>query len=345
MVSMWPRKSAQSLRERAAELAAEAEHSAQVRALSTHPDVVALQVERVRSQVNRLMWTGIVLGMAFCMTNVQEFGAEGTEEWSPGWWAAWLLDPMVSLVLIAVVLAEQTTSRWQLATPAWARRARWATLGATYAMNTWKAWGALDPGLILLHSVPPLVVFVATEAAPEIRDRLTAAVKAAAADSGDGPVTVAEAAVAAGIAAAEPAVVEAAEPRASAALEDGAAEPQGLPVACAGGGVRWEREELLRADPAVRVEQVKDLIRAGLVPSVELTGAQVGAIFGQSPRTGRRDIEEAERQLGMGQSERTTDLPRPAGMSTDPEHAGLSGGSDALVLVGPDRGVTVGVGA
>ncbi|OLM28635.1 hypothetical protein Ae717Ps2_6231 [Pseudonocardia sp. Ae717_Ps2] len=342
---MWPRKSAQSLRERATELAAEAEHSAQVRALSTHPDVVALQVERVRSQVNRLMWTGIVLGMAFCMTNVQEFGAEATEaeEWSPGWWAAWLLDPMVSLVLIAVVLAEQTTSRWQLATPAWARRARWATLGATYAMNTWKAWGALDLGQILLHSVPPLVVFVATEAAPEIRDRLTAAVKAAAADSGDRPVTVAEAAVAAGIAA-EPAVVEATEPRAAAALED-AAEPRGLPVASAVGGVRWEREELLSADPAARVEQVKDLIRGGLVPSVELTGSQVAAIFGQSPRTGRRDIEEAQRQLGMGQSEEADDQHRSAGMCTDPEHDGSSGGSGALVLVGPDRGVTLGVGA
>ncbi|WP_082399813.1 hypothetical protein [Pseudonocardia sp. EC080625-04] len=337
---MWPRKSAQSLRERATELAAEAEHSAQVRALSTHPDVVALQVERVRSQVNRLMWTGIVLGMAFCMTNVQEFGAEATEaeEWSPGWWAAWLLDPMVSLVLIAVVLAEQTTSRWQLATPAWARRARWATLGATYAMNTWKAWGALDPGQILLHSVPPLVVFVATEAAPEIRDRLTAAVKAAAADSGDGPVTVAEAAVAAGIAAADPTVVEAAEPQEAAALED-AAEPRGLPVA---GGERWEREELLSADPVVRVEQVKDLIRGGLVPSVELTGSQVGAIFGQSARTGRRDIEEAERQLGMAQGESTVDQDRSAGMSTDLEH---DGSSAALVLVGPDRGVTLGVGA
>ena len=340
---MWPRKSAQSLRERAAELAAEAEHSAQVRALSTHPDVVALQVERVRSQVNRLMWTGIVLGMAFCMTNVQEFGAEGTEEWSPGWWAAWLLDPMVSLVLIAVVLAEQTTSRWQLATPAWARRARWATLGATYAMNTWKAWGALDPGQILLHSVPPLVVFVATEAAPEIRDRLTAAVKAAAADSGDGPATVAEAAVAAGIATADPTVVEAAEPRNAVALDDSGAEPRGLPVA-RGGEVRWERQELLSADPIVRVEQVKDLIRGGLVPSVELTGSQVGAIFGQSARTGRRDIEEAERQLGMGQSERV-DQDRSAGMSTDPVCDGSSGASGALVLVGPDRGVRQGVGA
>ncbi|GAA1388485.1 hypothetical protein GCM10009613_25890 [Pseudonocardia kongjuensis] len=342
---MWPRKSAQSLQERATVLAAEAEHSAKVRELSTHPDVVALQVERVRGQVNRLMWTGIVLGMAFCMTNVQEFGAEGAEEWSPGWWAAWLLDPMVSLVLIAVVLAEQTTSRWQLATPVWARRARWATLGATYAMNTWKAWGALDPGQILLHSVPPLVVFVATEAAPELRDRLTAAVKAAAADSGDGPVTVAEAAAAAGIAPAAATVVEAAEPQAGTVHEGSDAGTRVLPADGAGGGTRWEREDLLSAEREVRVEQVKDLIRGGLIPSVELTGSQVGAIFGQSPRTGRRDIEDAERELGMAQNESSDAQHRPAGMSPDSEHDSSSGGAGALVLVGPDRGVTLGVGA
>ncbi|WP_240051725.1 hypothetical protein [Pseudonocardia sp. EV170527-09] len=327
-------------------LAAEAGHSAQVRALSTHPDVVALQVERVRGQVNRLMWTGIVLGMAFCMTNVQEFGAEGKDLWSAGWWAAWLLDPMVSLVLVAVVLAEQTTSRWQLSTPVWARRARWATLGATYAMNTWKVWGALEPGQILLHSVPPLVVFVATEAAPELRDRLTAAVKAAAAASGEGPVTVAEAAAAAGIAPANPAVAGAVEPQVAAALGAADADPRALSVVGAGGGARWERGDLLNADPATRVEQVKDLIRGGLVPSVELTGSQVGAIFGQSPRTGRRDIEEAERQLGMAGTENSDGQRPPAGVAAAaPGQGGSSDGAGALVLVGTDRDVLLEVGA
>lgn len=339
---MSQRRSVQPLRERAAQLAAEAEHSAQIRALSVHPDVVALQVERVRRTVNRLMWSGIVLGMAFCMTNVQEFGAEGTARWSPGWWAAWLLDPMVSLVLIAVVLAEQTTSRWQLSTPVWARRARWATLGATYAMNTWKAWGALDPGLILLHSVPPLVVFVATEAAPEIRDRLTEAVKAAAADSGRGPATVAEAAAAVGIAGAHP---TAAELQAVSATGGADGKSQIRPADGTDVVGRWNREDLLSAAPAVRVEQVKDLIRGGLVPSVELTGSQVGAIFGQSARTGRRDIEEAERQLGMAQNLGAIDRQRRAGLTATPEHDIASDGPGVLVVVGSERSAPVGVSA
>lgn len=350
---MWPRRSAQSLRQRATELGAEAEHSAQVRALSTHPDVVALQVERVRGQVNRLMWTGIVLGMAFCMTNVQEFAAEGSEPWSPGWLAAWLLDPMASLVLIAVVLAEQTTSRWQLATPSWARRARWATLAATYAMNTWKAWAELDPAKILLHSVPPLIVFVATEAAPELRDRLTSAVQTAAATGPAGREaheTVADAAAAAGIVASPttpptglapsaPAMAEASE------VDEECGPDQLSPTDPETENRRWEREELLAADSDTRVEQVMDLILGGLKPSVDLTGHQVGLIFGQSARTGRRVIEDAERRLPLGQDAAVTAEPPPAPEVLDEASTGQATAGAALVLVGAGATDRVEVGA
>src|SRR4051794_39383177 len=91
-----------------------AAEASQVRALSTHPDVVALRVESVRTQVDRCMWVGIVLGLAFTMVNVQAFAAQGAAQWSMPWFAAWLLDPMVSLVLIAVLRAEQITARYQV---------------------------------------------------------------------------------------------------------------------------------------------------------------------------------------------------------------------------------------
>jgi hypothetical protein len=117
-------------------LARDAAEAAQVRAYLTDPDVVALRVERVRTQVDRLCWTGIVLGLAFTMTNVQGFAAAGTPAWSLPWVAAWLLDPMVSLVLLAILRAEQVTARYQLRTGPCVRRAKWFTLAATYAMNT-----------------------------------------------------------------------------------------------------------------------------------------------------------------------------------------------------------------
>lgn len=327
---MWPLRSAEKVRDQAEQLSLDAQRAARVRALATNPDVIALQVERVRTQVDWLMWSGIVLGMAFCMTNVQAFAAGDAAQWSLPWLAAWLLDPMVSLVLIAVIRAEQVTARWQVTSTAWARRTRWATLGATYAMNTWEAWAAVAPSAIVLHSVPPLVVFVASEAAPGLRDRLTAAVYAAAA--ADPALRAAPVTVGAAVAVTEQLAPPQEEP---AAIAEGgeetstaAGEHQNEEAAAAR---RWERAELLGAGPEARVEQVMDLLRAGLVPGQDLTGEQVGLIFGQSQRHGRRALQEARRRLRP--------LPDPLVEEVVDEMAPAGG---ELVLLGTDRRLEVG---
>lgn len=160
-------------------LVRDAADAAEVRAYQTHPDVVALRIERVRSQVDGLCWAGIVLGLAFTMTNVQVFASAGSPAWSLAWLAAWVLDPTVSLVLLAVLRAEQVTARYQVRTGPWVRRAKWFTLAATYAMNTWASFAAGSLAGIVLHSVPPLLVFVAAEAVTDLRDKLTDAITAA----------------------------------------------------------------------------------------------------------------------------------------------------------------------
>ncbi|WP_086825930.1 hypothetical protein [Allokutzneria sp. NRRL B-24872] len=160
-------------------LAREAAEAAELRAHQSDPDVVALRVERVRTQVDRLCWAGIVLGLAFTMTNVQQFAAAGAAAWSLPWLAAWLLDPTVSLVLLAILRAEQVTARYQIRTDVWVRRAKWFTLAATYVMNTWASYASGSLSGVVLHSVPPLVVFVAAEAVTDLRDKLTDAVTAA----------------------------------------------------------------------------------------------------------------------------------------------------------------------
>ena len=165
---------------RARKLAEDAARAAEARAYLTHPDVVALRIERVRTQVDRMCWTGIVLGLAFTMTNVQAFASTGTRPWSVPWLAAWVLDPTVSLVLLAILRAEQITARYQVPTGPWVRRAKWLTLAATYVMNTWASYAAGSAAVIVLHSVPPLVVFVAVEAITDLRDKLTEAVNVAA---------------------------------------------------------------------------------------------------------------------------------------------------------------------
>jgi hypothetical protein len=138
----------------------------------------AESVDQVRRQVDRLCWTGILLGLAFTMTNVQGFAAAGARVWSLAWLAAWLLDPMVSLVLLAILRAEQVTARHGVRTGGWVRGAKWFTLGATYVMNTWAAFAVGSPALVVLHSVPPLVVFMAAEAVTDLRDKLADAVTA-----------------------------------------------------------------------------------------------------------------------------------------------------------------------
>lgn len=164
---------------RARKLASDAAEAAEVRAYLTHPDVVALRIERVRVQVDRMCWCGIVLGLAFTMTNVQAFASAGMSAWSLPWLAAWVLDPTVSLVLLAILRAEQVTARYQVRTGPWVRRAKWLTLAATYVMNTWWSYAVGSASAIVLHSVPPLVVFVAVEAITDLRDKLTEAVSVA----------------------------------------------------------------------------------------------------------------------------------------------------------------------
>jgi hypothetical protein len=160
-------------------LALEAARAARVRAYQSDPDVVALRVERVRTQVDVLLWAGIILGLAFTMTNVQQFAAGAAPGGGLVWWSAWLLDPMVSLVLLAILRAEQVTARYQVPMNAWATRTKWLTFAATYVMNTWASFAQGHTAGVVLHSVPPLVVFFAAATGPGLRDRLTQAVTVA----------------------------------------------------------------------------------------------------------------------------------------------------------------------
>ncbi|MBG0830495.1 hypothetical protein HS041_22295 [Planomonospora sp. ID67723] len=167
-------------RETAAEkLARAAQAAADVRAYDTNPDVIAYRIERLRARVDRFIWTGLIMGLAFTAANVQAFAAGDAPFQSIAWWVAWLLDPMVSLVLVGTLFGEQVIARHGITAGAWVRRTKWTALGATYAMNTWEAWTALDPAQILLHSVPPAIVFVAAEAITTLRLQITDAVRRA----------------------------------------------------------------------------------------------------------------------------------------------------------------------
>ena len=297
-------------------LAEEAARAAEVRALCTDPDVVALRIERVRVQVDRLAWAGIVLGLAFTMTNVQAFAAGTAAAWSPGWVAAWALDPTVSLVLIAVLRAEQVTARWEVRPGRWVRRARWTTLVATYVMNTWSAWAAGIPSQVVLHSVPPLVVFVAAEAVTGLREALTQAVYVAATTRPAGrDVTPAAAAGdrACGASTPELPAVAATEPTET---DSSAGPDKPDPSPGVGSGGRGELD--------TRVVELAELLAAGAA----VTGAQAARLHTVSPRTGRRLLAVAQTAVDDGV---VTAPPAGAEESKAAEEAG--GAAEAPVLL------------
>lgn len=247
---------------RYARLAADAADAAQLRALTTDPDVVALQAEKIRRQVDILLAAAIYLGLAFTMSNVQAFAARGAALGSTTWWAAWLLDPIPSLALLAVLRAEKITARYQLALPVWAKRTKWLAFTSTYVMNTWTSWGLNDQPLswagIVLHSVPPLVVLFTAEAGPGIRDTLTDAVR-----------------------------------RSALAAREGVDKQK--PSHRDGDGARPQLHEsndgtdaAAEVDP--RVHEVSHLLRDGETH----TGESIATRFGVSPRTGRRILRAAE---------------------------------------------------
>jgi hypothetical protein len=93
---------------------------------------------------------------------------------------------------------------------------KWFAFLAIYMMNTWQSWAGLHVAGIVLHSVPPVLVFCATETAPVLRDRLTEAVLRAAgtAFTGQSDTTPAAAPLATTPEPAETALAPVREPRA-----------------------------------------------------------------------------------------------------------------------------------
>ncbi|MCD2191349.1 hypothetical protein [Actinomycetospora soli] len=232
-------------------------------------DVVAA-AESVRRWVDVATWTAIALGLAFTAVNVQTFAAAGAAAWSPGWVVAWLLDPMVSVLLLAVVRAEQVTARWQVPMPWQVPAVKWSAFAATYAMNTWSAWRDAVPSSVVLHSVPPLFVLLAAEVAPALRERLTEAVRVATTTT-SAPESVQRVVV--------PAVDD--TPAARAAPEP--VEPTAaLPSS-----------DDTTAVPDDRVRDLAELLAAGC----DVTGPQAAALHGVSDRTGRRLVTAARTYL------------------------------------------------
>jgi hypothetical protein len=111
-----------------------------------------------------------LLALLFTMVNVTLFA---TGQGVP-WWIAWLLDPMASITLGAMILAEGVLARYELGSGRWAVATKWFAGLATWAMNIWSSVVAGSAAGVLLHSVAPGLVLGLAEAAPWVRRQFAA---------------------------------------------------------------------------------------------------------------------------------------------------------------------------
>lgn len=125
-----------------------------------------------------------LLTMAFSLQNIHDFAsAHGVQD--P---IAWFLAPAVDLALLAALMGDAVLSRWQLDAGVWATRLRWYAGAATLVLNTWESVVKLDVASIVLHAVPPVLLFVLAEAASPYRVQFAETVRLAAVQVDTGPV-------------------------------------------------------------------------------------------------------------------------------------------------------------
>ena len=226
---------------------------------------------------------------------------------------AWLLDPIPSLLLIAVLLTEQVTARWQVQLGGWVAVTKWVTFAATAGMNTWSAFAAGSGADIFKHVVPPLMVFLGAQVAPMLRDALTAAITAAAAvrpastspASRPGPE-------------ADRSVLDVTPDEPGHAVASPGRDRPPLPSPADGGAVTGPGP----------TPQVAELARR-LADGERLTGPKVAAALGCSERNARRLLAEAR---GLNAPGPITDP--VAGPVTDPGRGGRDEPRRALHVIG-----------
>lgn len=139
---------------------------------------------RLGKVIDSALWAVTGLVLVFTCVNVTLF-AEHHGVWLP---IALLLDPMVSLALVVVLLGDERLARLGIRPTGWGVVLRWFAALVTWAMNVWEslfpyhqapAGGVLaqvDIAGVVLHSVPPALLIVLTEAAAGYRRRIADAV-------------------------------------------------------------------------------------------------------------------------------------------------------------------------
>ncbi len=133
------------------------------------------RLRRFGVALDRALWAVTAMVCLFSLVNVHDVATHhGTDDPQ-----AWLLAPIVDVALIAALRADAVLSAANLPPGGWAAALRWFAGIATWLLNVWDAafpgtGSDLDPGAIVTHSVPPVILILLAEAAVAYRRKFTA---------------------------------------------------------------------------------------------------------------------------------------------------------------------------
>lgn len=161
-------------------LRAQLDEAQDIHQLTANPLLAAVQADRFRVSVTRSMWCFLTCGLGFTATGVQAFLAGHLGPSDPMWWGAWLVEPAFAGILITLLRWEAQMLAHGLAVDdrpvKWLKR---VLLGATLITNVWSSLrppdGQINAGMVFLHLVIPLVVFLLAEVMPVIQARCNSA--------------------------------------------------------------------------------------------------------------------------------------------------------------------------
>jgi hypothetical protein len=156
---------------------------------------VEREARRLLRQLTGVLVVIALAALAFTATNVTLFAIRhGVSSW-----IAWMLDPMVSITLGTVLVADGLLSDLGIGSTGWATALRWFAGCATWVMNCWSSiWPTdhfgvphqVDVAGLVLHSVPPVLLIGLAEAVSHYRRKILAHIAALtlpAASRGDTP--------------------------------------------------------------------------------------------------------------------------------------------------------------
>ena len=123
------------------------------------------RVRRTGELIDRALFTVAAGALAFTSTNVTLFAlAHGTP-----WFIGWLLDPLASVTMLAVLIGDGVLSRHGITAGWWPATVKLSAGLSTWAMNVWSSVAAHDPAAVLLHSIAPGLLIGLAHAAPVYR--------------------------------------------------------------------------------------------------------------------------------------------------------------------------------